>query len=97
MSTETTQITEGSHVEVQYDPDSAFDDGEIQGRVTDVDTDPDATGVDRVITIDEGEPNQEIHYAEGVWEGEPYANVNRYDEFSGDFYLGDNATIRKLT
>jgi hypothetical protein len=96
MSTQNKPVAVGDYVEVQYDADNALDDGEIRGRVTDVDTDPDNRGVELSVKVDEGEPNQEILYTEGEWEGDPYTNVTRYDEFSGTYNLGDNATIREL-
>ena len=91
----TTDIDVDTYVEVSYEKDNGRVDS-LRGQVIEVDTDPDANINDRLIKIDEGEPNQHVLYCEGTIDGESYTSVERYSEFSGTFHLGNKASIAPL-
>lgn len=83
----------GEYVQITYENDHGKE--SIKGRVTEVDTDPNNLN-DLTFTVDEAQENSEIHYGEGVHEGEEYATVGRWNEFGGSYKLGDNAEWRVL-
>jgi len=87
---------EGEYVAVDYTPDSRGADGTEKGRVATVRTGSDANGCDAEVRIEEGGTNTEIVVHLGHDHDEVESNVHRYSPFSGDYFLGTDATIRTL-
>lgn len=81
----------GDLVRVTYENDRGSEE-EIDGRVMDVDDNPDTTDDEYIIEIDEGQPNRKIVV---FVDGEDVL-VTRYSEFSGAHNLGDTGVIEVL-
>lgn len=86
---------EGEYAVIEYTDDNNREKTE-KGYVSEVDTDPDAENTEIYIELEEGGTNTVLQYHQGTYEGEEYAIVGRYSEFSGHHDLGDDASIREL-
>jgi hypothetical protein len=65
----------------------------IQGRVVEVDADPEIYATDRLFIINDSVGSRDVVYAEGVDEGEDWANVTLRN---ANTLLGENASWRVL-
>lgn len=65
----------------------------IQGRVLEVDTDPDMDSVSLVVVVEDSEGGRDLVYTEAEIDGEPYAGVTVRNRRTK---LGENAEIRLL-
>lgn len=86
--------TEGDLIRITFDRENGIGEPVVDGRVTEVDTEPETVGKERFVRVDEGD--KELHYYEGTLDGEAFAVVSRYSEFSGSTHLGDNAEYEIL-
>lgn len=65
----------------------------IQGRVLDVEEDPDVLSTSLMIVVNDEPGGREVVYGEGVHEGEEWANVTLRN---ANTKLGENADWRRL-
>lgn len=93
----TTELSVGDYAKVTYTDEHGNEQTE-KGHVSEVDDDPTGTHVEHAIILDEGpDTNTEVQVFHGTDEdGEAFSSVHRYDPFSGDYHLGNDASVDEL-
>lgn len=83
----------GALVKLSFDIVNGLD-NDHKGQILDVDENPDGPGTSLFLEIsDKPGSNKKLHYYEGVNDGEKFAVLHRYSDFSGSTQIGENVEI----